>query len=123
MKLNMKHGPDCWKIHHTCAVAEIYRLRELLDSNTFRVSRKHPATSKAIEPKIAKSDYQVQVVNLIRGEGERGLTDKEGEALTGRTHESYSGCRRTLVLKGLIKDSGRKRRTPSGNWAIVWVAA
>ena len=27
-----------------------------------------------------------------------------------------------LVEKGLVVDSGQRRQTPSGRWAVVWIA-
>jgi len=40
-------------------------------------------------------------------------TDDELEVLTGLTHQSCSARRRGLVLKGRIRDSGKRRRTRS----------
>jgi hypothetical protein len=52
---------------------------------------------------------------------DRGCTDDELEVMTGLSHQTTSARRRTLVLKGLVQDSGRRRTTRSGRKATVWV--
>lgn len=51
-----------------------------------------------------------------------GLTDDEVEVITGWLHQSASATRRSLVLDGRLRDSGKKRRTRTGRRAIVWKA-
>jgi hypothetical protein len=87
---------------------------------TFRVSRRHPGTSKAISDKVADGTMQAEALTLIREWG--GLTDDELETRMGRTHQSVSATRNTLMRKGKVADSGLRRKTRSGNDAIVWVA-
>jgi hypothetical protein len=79
-----------------------------------------PDTSKAIEPKL--NSGLGRVLDLLRTHPERGHTDDELEEWTGRTHQSVSAARRNGVIKGLIYDTGEKRKTRSGNDAIVWKA-
>jgi len=50
-----------------------------------------------------------------------GLTDEQVEAATGMRHQSASARRRGLVLKGRLKDSGKRRKNLSGSSAAVWV--
>lgn len=50
-----------------------------------------------------------------------GLTDDETERVLNARHQSVSAARRWLVLRGLVKDSGRRRLTSSGRPAAVWV--
>ena len=50
-----------------------------------------------------------------------GLTDEELEAATGLSHQNESARRRSLVLKGLVRDSGRQRSNATGRSATVWV--
>lgn len=50
-----------------------------------------------------------------------GLTDDQVEILLAMRHQTASARRRGLVLKGLVEDSGRRRKTSSGRLAIVWV--
>ncbi len=97
----------------------------------FRVSPGHPGTSKAIEPTMRKgtfqsvmlelfdADYQIGQHSWLHDNG-HGYTDDELEAMFGRTHQSVSATRNTLMRKGLIEDSGAKRQNRSGNLAIVW---
>lgn len=59
--------------------------------------------------------------DLIKDAGERGLCDHELEQVTGWLHQSASAARNTLMNDGFIKDSGMRRKTPTGNEAIVWI--
>ena len=81
-----------------------------------------PGTSleaaRAIEPHLER--LEAVVLDAIRTGG--GLCDHEVEAVTGLRHQTASARRRALVLRGLVRDSGRTRRTDSGRRAIVWEA-
>lgn len=103
------------------AEEEIERLRGQVE---FRVRRSAPDTSKAISTKVASGTFQEEVLNLFRYTGParraHGWTDDELEQHTGRTHQSVSAARNTLMRKGYIADSGQRRKTRSGNDAIVW---
>lgn len=69
------------------------------------------------------SDEQRQkVLAAIVASGERGLTDAEGEEVTGLRHQSYTPRRLELERMGLVRAPGEKRATPSGRGAMVWVA-
>lgn len=59
--------------------------------------------------------------DLIKDAGDRGLCDHELESITGWLHQSASAARNTLMNDGFIKDSGLRRKTPTGNDAIVWI--
>jgi hypothetical protein len=61
------------------------------------------------------------VLNHIITRGEHGATDDELEVALGLSHQCASARRRTLVLKGLVKDSGRRRINRSGRRGAVWV--
>ena len=83
----------------------------------------HPDTSKATEQKMLPriGTYAELAYNHIRASKE-GLTDYDLEALTGRTHQSVSATRKlSLVDRGLVVDSGRRRLNQYGNLAIVWI--
>lgn len=84
-----------------------------------------PGTSReaaaAIRPHAA--GMEAAVLDAIRSAGAAGLCDHEIEAATGYIHQTASARRRGLVLKGLVRDSGQRRSTPSGRAARVWVAA
>lgn len=62
------------------------------------------------------------VAELLDGEAEGlgGLTDYEGCDRTGRSHQSWSGCRKKLVDDGWIEHSGLERINEYGNTVIVW---
>lgn len=60
-----------------------------------------------------------RVHNALRFLG--GATDEELERHLNGRHQTISARRRELVLKGLARDSGERRKTSSGRDAIVWV--
>lgn len=62
------------------------------------------------------------VYAAIVAAGDRGMTDDEGEQVTGMRHQSYSARRRELALSNIIHAVGR-RATRSGRSAIVWAVA
>lgn len=63
-----------------------------------------------------------RVFAAILSAGARGLTDEEGETLTGIKTQSYTPRRGELVRDGLIRDTGDRRKTQSGCPAAVWIA-
>jgi hypothetical protein len=91
-----------------------------LPDATFRVRKDAPATSKAISSKVATGTQQAEALALIKRHN--GLTDDELEIHMKRAHQSVSATRNTLMRKGVITDSGLRRKTRYGNDAIVWVA-
>lgn len=82
-----------------------------------KVRRNAPDTSKAIEPRLGT--LQADVLEMIRW---KGSTDDELEVALRRSHQSVSASRNTLARKGLIRDSGLRRKNRYNNDAIVWVA-
>lgn len=98
------------------------------DSAEFRVRRDAPETSKAIVDKIRQGTLQAAMLWLFTVEkhpdaytSRPGFTDDELEVRMGRTHQSVSATRNTLMRKGYVVDSGLRRKTRSGNDAIVYV--
>lgn len=65
------------------------------------------------------SAMRSKVLGAIRTAG-AGMTDDEVERALGLRHQTASARRRELVLLGLVRDSGRRRRTSSGRMAAVW---
>ena len=61
------------------------------------------------------------VFEEIEKAGPLGCTDKELEDRCQLSHESTSARRRKLVEKGLVKDSGSKRKSPAGREVSIWV--
>jgi hypothetical protein len=85
----------------------------------FRVSRKHPGTSKAIVSAIREGSVQDRVLAKIMSYP-AGLTDDDIEQLLGRSHQSVSAARNHLVKRGYVWDSGLRRRNRWNNLAVVW---
>lgn len=83
-----------------------------------RVRSGAPDTSRAVEPKL--NSGLGRVLDALRQDGP--MTDDELEVDLGLTHQSVSAARRNGVIRGLIYDTGLKRKTRSGNDAIVWKA-
>ena len=77
------------------------------------------AAAKAIEPSAAT--LRAKVLDAIRA-APGGLTDEEGQAVTGLKVQTYTPRRGELVKQGLIEDSGGTRATSSGRKAVVWTA-
>jgi len=51
------------------------------------------------------------------------LTDFDLEDALGRSHQSVSAARNTLMNAGLVTDSGKTRPNARGNRCIVWVVS
>lgn len=77
------------------------------------------AAAKSVEPHLGR--MEAMVLKEITLAGDHGLTDDQIESITLLSHQSASARRRGLVLKGLVKDSGTRRKTRSGRSAVVWV--
>ena len=84
----------------------------------------HSATSRAAAEEIADrtATLRAKVLAHVRACGEAGATDEEMQAALPMPANTQRPRRRELQLAGLIKDSGRMRRTASGRRAVVWVA-
>ena len=59
-----------------------------------------------------------RVLRMLDVASERGLTDIEGQEM----YHSFPKRRCDLYQRGLVFDSGRRRLTPRGARAIVWVS-
>lgn len=86
----------------------------------FRVSRKHPGTSKAIVTAIREGSVQDQVLALFIKHPIVGFTDDQVEQMLGRSHQSVSAARNHLVKRGYLTNSGLTRKNRWGNDAVVW---
>jgi len=82
-------------------------------------------TSRAGAERIKRSSESLEqfVLSVLTVAGANGLTDFEVQALADR--EGITSLlrprRATLLARGDIIDSGRKRPAPSGLWVTVWV--
>lgn len=67
-----------------------------------------------------------QVLHFLRSRGAEGATDNEMmevlSEFTGHPGATFRPRRIELTAQGLVKDSGKKRKTRSGRQAVVWVA-
>ncbi|MFW6124619.1 MAG: hypothetical protein ACOC46_00615 [Pirellulales bacterium] len=63
------------------------------------------------------------VFSYLVGRGERGATDSEIQSGLAIDGNSERPRRRALQNRGLIIDSGQRRKTPSGREATVWIIA
>ena len=69
---------------------------------------------------------RLAVLNLLR-QAPDGLTDDEGGQLLRQQYPAadrltFGRRRQELCTVGLAADTGKRRQTPSGRWAIVWTA-
>lgn len=81
--------------------------------------------AESMEPHLARLQNRIFGLFELWSQGElhfhKGWTDDELECHTKLPHQTVSARRRELVLKGLIEDSGERRKTRSGRKAVVWV--
>lgn len=83
-----------------------------------------PGTSDAAARSIAGRTPELRslVLAFIRSRGPEGATDAEGAAALGMASDTYRPRRVELRDRGLVRDSGQFRTTPSGSRAAVWLA-
>lgn len=79
------------------------------------------ATSKAAAESMEEAArvLEARVLEAIRAAGAEGRTDDEIEEQLGI--KKSSPRRRSLVLKGLVRDSGETRVTRAGRRATIWI--
>jgi hypothetical protein len=80
-----------------------------------------PGTSKAAARDFSSIGVAAAVLRAVR-EAAMGLTIEECAGITGLSLVTVSPRFRPLANRGLIRDSGRRRRNHSGKLAIVWTA-
>lgn len=76
------------------------------------------ASAAAVAPKF--SERLRSMLQVFLRHGSYGLTDEEGQASLDIDGNSYRPARVTLASKGLVIDSGLRRKTRSGRSAAVW---
>lgn len=84
-----------------------------------RTSATSQAAADAIRPNAAT--LRARVLEAIRARPE-GLTDEEGQTVTGLEGNTYRPRRRELEKAGLVRLSLGTRLTRSGRAAAVWIA-
>lgn len=82
-------------------------------------------TSEAAAESVADSVEAMRalVFEAICASGEHGRTCDAIERRMAMLHQTASARVRDLALMGVIKDSGKRRKTRSGRLAVVWVKA
>jgi hypothetical protein len=84
-----------------------------------RARRNDPETSKDAARSVPVADLEASVLDTLKSHPS-GLTSHEIARLLSAELVSVSPRLRPLVEKNLVKDSGRRRRGPSGRCSIVW---
>jgi len=93
-----------------------------IERNTVMISKAHPATSRtAAQNAFLRSGTRRKMIyELIKRHYEVGLCDHEIIEITALSPNTARPTRISLMKDGLISDSGKRRKTPQGNDAIVW---
>lgn len=94
-----------------------------VDDNVVLISKKAKSTSRKSAEKILPYSGTVRrlVYDKIAANNGNGYTDYELETLLQGSHQTISASRRSLVLDGLLIDSGKTRKNKNNNDCIVWV--
>jgi hypothetical protein len=76
------------------------------------------AAAASIEPHLPRLEQMVY--DCIKGWGDDGLTCDSVELMTALPHQTASARIKSLVDRGVIKDTGLRRQTRSGRMARVY---
>lgn len=92
--------------------------------NDLPAFQRHSDTSReaAIEVYWDVSRLQQAVLDCLRGWGDIGGTDEEIQTFLAMNPSTQRPRRIELVRKGLVVDSGMRRKTKAKKPATVWVA-
>jgi len=81
----------------------------------------HSDTSRAAAGAIApKFGTMTRTVLARLSQYPSGLTDEEAQNILGMQGNSYRPCRVSLMDKGLVYDTGNRRKTNQRKDAVVW---
>ena len=94
-------------------------MKEYLDAPGHRGVDTSVAAADAVAPKLGR--LQRLAETTIRDAGEDGLTADELAARLELDRGSIQPRTTELRRKGIIRDSGRRRRNVTGKAAIVWI--
>ena len=99
--------------------------RSLFDPPVVPVQTGPASTRRLAADAIATraGKLQSRVLAFIQKHGRGGCTDAEIAAGVGLAPDTARPRRIELVAAGLVVESGRRRPTPSGRGAVVWIAA
>lgn len=86
--------------------------------------QRHSRTSRAaaINSEPAAGTKRGLALAHLRRQGAAGATDEEMQAQIPMNPNTQRPRRVELVAAGLVRDSGRTRKTAGGDDAVVWVA-
>jgi len=86
-------------------------------------AQRHSRTSVEAGEKIKPvlNFLERKVLEFFQAKGDAGATDEEAQEGTGLGGSTERPRRTSLVEHGLLRDSGRTRRTRSGRQAVVWI--
>jgi len=84
--------------------------------------QRHSDTSVEAAEQVSErfSGMMDTVFKKIGLQGSFGLTDEEGQISLRMEGNSYRPCRVTLVDRGMVHDSGKRRKTIRNRNAVVW---
>lgn len=80
-------------------------------------------TSRAAGARIRVASSGARALQALLEAGSSGLTDLELQELLCLNGDTERPRRVTLVDRGLVIDSGRRRLTPTGRQSVVWISA
>lgn len=87
-----------------------------------RVHQHAHSTERSAARQVDARRLRDEALRLLRTHPE-GLTDDEGGRLMGGDRLTFGRRRNELVRAGLAAKTSKRRPTPSGKSAIVWIAA
>lgn len=67
-------------------------------------------------------NLRIKVLNFIKKRGDLGATLHEIADGTGLSLQTVCARRKELEEMGFVKDSGSRRKNPSGRTGIIWIA-
>lgn len=97
-------------------------MQVMAEQSGMRLSRKARDTQrKAVSKTLPRSGTKNRLLwDMFCTHADTGLTDDEIEVKTGWTHQSASAHRNLLMTRGLLTDSGQRRKNRRGLDCIVW---
>lgn len=100
------------------------RTAAVMSPDLLRGCQKHSTTSRKAAESVSDATVTKRaedIIALVKRTG--GVTDEQMQTLLGMNGNSQRPVRVGLVKLGLLRDSGRTRKTISGREATVWEAA
>lgn len=94
---------------------------DLFDPPAQRHSETSIAAAEAIKPRV--EIYRERILAEIKRSGALGRTDGELQEQLNMNGSTQRPRRIELVDAGLVRDSGRTRKSASGRACVVWVVA